>query len=142
MVIEGVLIAESLRTEARLEDVALTVRAIARADDGDTDAGQPLTWTFIEFEAPLEEAERLAAALSRSVASIPTVLDCHQIAEESTAPAASRQTSSTASPSESIVTTTCAPRTASCGESATVAPATRGWTTATWRRSGSCSCSS
>ena len=67
MVIEGVLIAESLRTGTRLEDVALTVRRIARADDGDTDAGQPLTWTFIEFEAPLEEAERLAAALSRSL---------------------------------------------------------------------------
>ena len=67
MVIEGVLIAESLRTGTRLEDVALTVRAIARADDGDTDAGQPLTWTFIEFEAQLEEAERLAAALSRSL---------------------------------------------------------------------------
>ena len=67
MVIAGVLIAESLRTGTRLEDVALTVRAIARADDGDTDAGQPLTWTFIEFEAPLEEAERLAAALSPSL---------------------------------------------------------------------------
>ena len=67
MVIEGVLIAESLRTGTRLEDVALTVRAIARADEGDTDAGQPLTWTFIEFEAQLEEAERLAAALSRSL---------------------------------------------------------------------------
>ena len=67
MVIAGVLIAESLRTGTRLEDVVLTVRAIARADDGDTDAGQPLTWTFIEFEAPLEEAERLAAALSRSL---------------------------------------------------------------------------
>jgi hypothetical protein len=34
MVIEGVLIAESLRTGTRLEDVALTVRAIARADGG------------------------------------------------------------------------------------------------------------
>ena len=67
MVITGVLIGESLRTGTRFEDVALTVRAIARADDGDTDAGQPLTWTFIEFEAPLEEAERLAAALSRSL---------------------------------------------------------------------------
>ena len=67
MMIEGVLIAESLRTGTHLEDVALTVRAIARADNGDTDAGQPLTWTFIEFEAPLEEAEKLAAALSRAL---------------------------------------------------------------------------
>ena len=59
MAITGVLIAESLRTEARLEGVVLTVRRITRADDGDTDAGQPLTWTFIEFEAPLEQADRL-----------------------------------------------------------------------------------
>ncbi len=67
MVIAGVLIAESLRTGARLEGVTLTVRRITRDDDGDTDAGQPLTWTFIEFEAALEEAERLAAALSRAL---------------------------------------------------------------------------
>ena len=67
MAIAGVLIAESLRTGARLEGVTLTVRRIARDDDGDTDAGQPLTWTFIEFEAPLDEAEELAAALSRAL---------------------------------------------------------------------------
>jgi len=67
MVIEGVLIAESLRTGARLEGIALTVRRIARDDDGDTDAEQPLTWTFIEFEAPLDKAEELAAALSRAL---------------------------------------------------------------------------
>ena len=67
MVITGVLIAESLRTGARLEGAVLTVRRITRADDGDTDAGQPLTWTFIEFEAPLDEAEELATALSRAL---------------------------------------------------------------------------
>jgi hypothetical protein len=67
MVIAGVLIAESLRTGGRLEGVTLTVRRITRDDDGDTDAGQPLTWTFIEFEAALEEADRLAAALSRAL---------------------------------------------------------------------------
>jgi hypothetical protein len=67
MVIAGVLIAESLRTGARLEGVTLMVRRITRDDDGDTDAGQPLTWTFIEFEAALEEADRLAVALSRAL---------------------------------------------------------------------------
>ena len=67
MAIAGVLIAESLRTGARLEGVTLTVRRIARDDDGDTDAGQPLTWTFIEFEAPLDQAEELATALSRAL---------------------------------------------------------------------------
>jgi hypothetical protein len=67
MAITGVLIAESLRSGARLEGVTLTVRRIARDDDGDPDAGQPLTWTFIEFEAPLDEAEELAAGLSRAL---------------------------------------------------------------------------
>jgi hypothetical protein len=67
MVVTGVLIAESLRTGARLEGVTLTVRRIARDDDGETGAGQPLTWTFIEFEAPLDEADELAAALSRAL---------------------------------------------------------------------------
>jgi hypothetical protein len=66
-VVTGVLIAESLRTGARLEGVTLTVRRIARDDDGETGAGQPLTWTFIEFEAPLDEADELAAALSRAL---------------------------------------------------------------------------
>jgi hypothetical protein len=67
MVVTGVLIAESLRTGARLEGVTLTVRRIARDDDGETGAGQPLTWTFIEFEAPLDQAEELAAALGRAL---------------------------------------------------------------------------
>jgi hypothetical protein len=67
MAITGVLISESLRTGACLAGVTLTVRRIARYDDGDTDAGQPLTWTFIEFEAPLDEAEELAAAVSRAL---------------------------------------------------------------------------
>ena len=67
MVIAGVLIAESLRTGARVEDVTLTVRRIARDDAGDTGAGQPPTWTFIEFEAPLDEAEALAGTLSSAL---------------------------------------------------------------------------
>jgi hypothetical protein len=62
MVVTGVLIAESLQTGARLEGIGFTVRRIARHDDGDTDAGQPLTWTFIEFEAPLDEAEPIRPA--------------------------------------------------------------------------------
>src|SRR6266568_410383 len=67
MVITGVLIAESLRTGAHIEGVTLSVRRIMRGEDGDTAAGQPLTWTFIEFDAPLEEAEALATALSRAI---------------------------------------------------------------------------
>lgn len=67
MVVAGGLIAESLRVGRALEGINLTVKRIAREDAGDTDVGQPLTWTFVDFEAPLEDAERLAAALSRSL---------------------------------------------------------------------------
>ena len=68
MTLEGALIAESLRVGARLEDLALTVTTISRADLGDVSAGQPRTWTFIEFEAPDGEADRLMAALERALA--------------------------------------------------------------------------
>jgi hypothetical protein len=67
MVVAGGLIAESLRVGRALEGINLTVKRIARENAGDTDVGQPLTWTFVDFEAPLEDAERLAAALSRSL---------------------------------------------------------------------------
>jgi hypothetical protein len=67
VVISGVLIGESLRGGRPLEDTALTVKKISRDDAGDIEAGQPLTWTFIEFEAPLEDAELLAGELSRAI---------------------------------------------------------------------------
>jgi hypothetical protein len=63
MTLQGGLIAESLRVGARLDAVTLTVTAISRAESGDVEAGQPLTWTFIDFEAPAGEAERLVRAL-------------------------------------------------------------------------------
>ncbi len=64
MPIAGGLIAESLRIGSVLERVPLTVTRISRADLGDVDAGQPLTWTFLDFEADDEYAESLAALLS------------------------------------------------------------------------------
>ncbi len=67
MALAGGLIAESLRIGAVLDDLGLTVRKISRANVGDVNAGQPLTWTFIDFEAPDEDAPRLAAALSDSL---------------------------------------------------------------------------
>ena len=63
----GTLIAESLRIGAVLDDLDLTVRKIWRADVGDVSAGQPLTWTFIEFEASDEHAATLADALSTAL---------------------------------------------------------------------------
>jgi hypothetical protein len=66
--IAGTLLAESLRTGANLDGIHLDVWKISRADDGDVDAGQPRTWTFIHFRAPTEDGERLATALSSVLA--------------------------------------------------------------------------
>ena len=65
--VTGVLIAESLRADARLGGVTLTVRRITREHAGDPRAGQPRTWTFIEFVAAAVDAERLANTLSRAL---------------------------------------------------------------------------
>jgi hypothetical protein len=62
--LEGSLLAESLGRDVALEHVSLDVWKISRADAGDENAGQPLTWTFIHFRAPTGQADRLAAALS------------------------------------------------------------------------------
>ena len=70
MTLEGALIAESLRVGAKLDDLALTVTTISRADLGDVSAGQPRTWTFIEFEAPDADADRLVRALEGALARI------------------------------------------------------------------------
>lgn len=69
MSLVGGLIAESLRVGAVLADVPLTVTRISRADVGDVDAGQPRTWTFIDFEAADSDAERLARMLEGALES-------------------------------------------------------------------------
>jgi hypothetical protein len=67
MTLAGALIAESLRVGAVLDHLDVTVRKIARADVGDVEAQQPLSWTFVEFEAADEEAPRLAAAFREAL---------------------------------------------------------------------------
>ena len=61
----GALLAESLRPDAVLGGIPLTVTKIYRAALGDAGAGQPLLWTVIEFEIPADRAHELAEALSR-----------------------------------------------------------------------------
>lgn len=58
--IEGVLIAESLRAGTNLEDLKLTVRKVSRLRPEDTAAEQPKIWTLLEFEADEAEADELA----------------------------------------------------------------------------------
>jgi hypothetical protein len=60
--IEGRLIAESLRTGTNLENLTLTVRKISRFRPGDATADQPDIWTVLDFEADEAEADELAQA--------------------------------------------------------------------------------
>jgi hypothetical protein len=65
MALVGALIAESLRVGEVLEGIRLSVTKISRADLGDVEAGQPRTWTFVEFEAADSNAAVLASSLER-----------------------------------------------------------------------------
>jgi len=58
--IEGTLIAESLRAGTKLENLKLIVRRISRFQAQGTTPDQPGTWTILDFEADEAEAENLA----------------------------------------------------------------------------------
>jgi hypothetical protein len=60
----GALIAESLAVGTSLERVPIVVDKVVRANCGDVSVGQPLTWTFIEFQVPVEHIEAWADTLS------------------------------------------------------------------------------
>lgn len=59
-VIEGILIAESLRTGTDLENLKLVVRKISRFHARGTTPDQPGIWTTLDFEADEADAENLA----------------------------------------------------------------------------------
>src|SRR5450631_2633504 len=67
MSVSGILIAESLLKNSPLEGVTLQVRKVSRGDVGDVRAGQPLTWTFIEFNVEDQVLTELVEALSSSL---------------------------------------------------------------------------
>ena len=82
MAFTGILLAESLRTNAPLDAPSLRVRRIWRTDAGDPAAGQPLTWTFIEFEIPDDRIEVFAEALADALE--PEVWYCDFHSEDET----------------------------------------------------------
>lgn len=65
--IEGTLIAESIRVGDELGAVRLVSRSIRRVAAGDKLAGQPELWTLIEFEAEERDAEVLADSLAKAL---------------------------------------------------------------------------
>jgi hypothetical protein len=67
MTASGALIAESLSKDNPLDGIDLHVRKISRGDVGDVSVGQPLTWTFIEFEVDDSVVADLIEALCGSI---------------------------------------------------------------------------
>jgi hypothetical protein len=65
--LEGTLIAESLRPGTTLDQFTLTVRKIARYLPGGITEDQPAIWTSIDFEIADSEGEALASALAAAL---------------------------------------------------------------------------
>jgi hypothetical protein len=63
-VLEGVLIAESLRIGTELAGVPLHITKIVRLEVDNTAPDQPQRWTLLEFAAEEADAERLAEQLA------------------------------------------------------------------------------
>jgi hypothetical protein len=80
-VIEGTLIAESLRPGTNLQNLGLLIRAISRYRAQGTTADQPDTWTIFDFEADEAQAEELARAFAGALDSPGWYVDFRSPAE-------------------------------------------------------------
>jgi hypothetical protein len=81
--IEGGLIAESLRVGTSLENLRLTVRKISRARQSGTVTGEPEIWTLLHFEADDADADELARTFAAALDDQPVAwyADFHTPAE-------------------------------------------------------------
>ncbi|WP_228533364.1 hypothetical protein [Nocardia sp. BSTN01] len=75
--LRGVLIIESLRSDAELTDLAITVSTISRIRPENRGADQPARWTLLHFEAADTTADRLATALADTLEAGPWYVDFH-----------------------------------------------------------------
>jgi hypothetical protein len=67
-VLKGALVAESLRIGAVFEVPGVVLTRVVRRDASESAVGaQPSVWTFVEFEASDEAADRVADALAGSL---------------------------------------------------------------------------
>jgi hypothetical protein len=62
-----VLITESVRLGGRIDHITLRVRTITRFAAPPDPVGGPPTWTFLEFEADAQDADRLAFAFENAL---------------------------------------------------------------------------
>jgi hypothetical protein len=79
--IEGILIAESLRAGTTLDNLKLTVRKISRFQPQGTTPDQPDVWTTLDFEAGEAEAGKLAQAFADALDQPGWYVDFHSPAE-------------------------------------------------------------
>jgi hypothetical protein len=63
-VIRGTILAESIKPGSSFEGHGMRIISWARYEVSDTAEYQPPVWTAIEFEAPADRGDALAAALS------------------------------------------------------------------------------
>jgi hypothetical protein len=77
----GTLVAESLRDDAVVAGVPLTVQAVVRVAAGDPTVGQPLIWTMVEFVSPDDRLDDLVAQLTDAIRPGPWYCDV-QTADE------------------------------------------------------------
>ena len=66
--VRGVILAESLRTDAQLPLDGFSVSVVRRDVSAGAVGGQPTIWTFLEIEGPDENADALATALAGALA--------------------------------------------------------------------------
>ncbi|MGA5451828.1 hypothetical protein ACPCVO_34860 [Streptomyces umbrinus] len=67
--LEGVLIAESLRAGAQLTGIPLRITKLTRVEMTDLGQDQPRIWTLLDFAADELDAERLADQLASCLSS-------------------------------------------------------------------------
>jgi len=67
--LEGVLIAESLRAGAELTGIPLWITKLTRIEMTDAGDDQPRLWTLLDFAAEEPEAQHLADQLASSLSS-------------------------------------------------------------------------
>ncbi|MEU0644853.1 hypothetical protein [Streptomyces umbrinus] len=67
--LEGVLIAESLRAGAQLTGIPLRITKLTRVEMTDPGQDQPRIWTLLDFATDALEAERLADQLASCLSS-------------------------------------------------------------------------
>jgi Lon protease-like protein len=82
-VISGTLVSESLKVGAEISGVAgITLIGMRRIAIANASPNQPLRWTMIDFEAPDDQADALAAAFTEALDQPGWYVDFHTATDQ------------------------------------------------------------